>query len=424
MMFWKRSKPVSDLRKWTQTRYDAMPTIFAEAGYRVPNFNRIIRGTRHVVLPVVPQQTDVYGKPNLTSDLLKMSVRLERLTNTKTYAEWDRSTIYYFLQLPETLWNDLTLNAIEDGSIGMTEYRKEIQFELSHSFPHTIVAGATGSGKSVTLESIIFAIMKTSTPDDTELIIMDPHNHLGKRDNEVLGSFDNSAYLRYSNKVLTSSKEIVDALDYLHNVLIRRRAGEQGRRIIAILDEGSAQIFTAKTELLEDLTAEGRKFGLHFVIGVNKPDKLSTDLTTNLQQKIVGLVDNNNLGTRILGAPGYKFNQLLGKGDFIIKTQNVSRFQCATPTRDNFDSLERGSTIDRVNNTVAIPELPVGPKKGRPAVTIDYDALMQYLYYDPKTITEPMARELFGFRRRTHETHKRHAMTMKQTWIRLIKEGK
>lgn len=425
--------------QWALRRVRRIMPIFQMQGYYEARVGRLIRGARHIAVPIQPSLHDIARYSDLHQRWLKLSTNVGKAAGVKTYAEWDNTLIYYLFQLPGEYWTHYRLADLSGRAIGMTEYKKTIEYRFSEAHPHALVAGATGSGKSVALENIIFALTRTYSPRELGLILIDPHDALGARpDGHDAGSFENLEHLLLP--IAKTPEAIAAAFRYAYEELAHRKAnhlrGRDVRRIAIVADELSdlwvlgrrdSERNEANLLIANTLGAEGRKFRIHLVLGTQKPEVVDNELFDHLNYRFVGKVSNNNLGARILGKPGFKPADLNGHGDFFLSAEQVNRFQFALPVRADFERLPRRSLEPRGFEPACglgrIPHDSPPPARAPVQLTIvngqnskvgakfkstDPEKLAFYIYYGPDNITETEARaiECLQLKRSLHERHR------------------
>jgi S-DNA-T family DNA segregation ATPase FtsK/SpoIIIE len=205
-----------------------------------------------------------------------------------------------------------------------------INFADSNS-PHLLVAGQTGSGKSVTLRSLLVSIMALYNPDDVELILIDPKQ-------VELSAFGASKYV--TRKTATDAEGAVNILNDMITEMERRyklfsenfatdisrynSRNPQGKlkRILVVFDEYADFMMTEFKDELEAcmirLSAKARAAGIHLVICTQTPkaEVITTTIRNNLPARIALRVPDKVASNLILGQADAE--KLLGKGDMLF----------------------------------------------------------------------------------------------------------
>lgn len=225
--------------------------------------------------------------------------------------------------------------------------------------PHMLIAGATGSGKSVCVNSIICSILYTRTPKQVRLIMVDPkvvelkiYNdipHLltpviteSKKAVKALAFCVDEMRRRY--KVISSAK-VRNIKAYNQKIVQEHMAREQMPYIIVIMDEFADMMQAAGKEienLLQTLSAMSRAVGIHLVFATQRPssDVVTGLIKTNLPTKIAFAVTNQINSRIIIDAVGAE--KLLGKGDMLYSnptSRDPERIQGAFLSDDEVDDI-------------------------------------------------------------------------------------
>lgn len=200
--------------------------------------------------------------------------------------------------------------------------------------PHLLIAGTTGSGKSVCIAAITACLVANNSPKDLRLIMIDPKlvelvrfnglpHLLGKvetkleRINSVLRWVVVEMQHRYK---LLEDKKARD-IDSYNNKVMRRKDTETLPRIVVIIDE-LADLMMSSAEQTETtivrLAQMARATGIHLVLATQRP---STDVVTglikaNFPARISFAVASGVDSRVILDSPGAE--SLLGKGDMLF----------------------------------------------------------------------------------------------------------
>lgn len=198
--------------------------------------------------------------------------------------------------------------------------------------PHVLIAGATGSGKSVCLTSLITGIMFTKTPDEMQLVLIDPKM-------VELVAFEGVPHLRMP--VITDVNEVVDVLTWVSNEMARRyrtfsKVGVRNLEaynaappedsdgplpnIVVVIDELADLMMTAPGDverLLARLAQMARATGIHLVIATQRPsvDVITGLIKANFPTRISFMVSSQADSRTVLDGAGAE--RLIGRGDML-----------------------------------------------------------------------------------------------------------
>jgi DNA segregation ATPase FtsK/SpoIIIE, S-DNA-T family len=204
--------------------------------------------------------------------------------------------------------------------------------------PHVLVAGATGSGKTVCLDTIIVSLLVHNTPDDLRFIMIDP-----KR--VELIAFDGIPHLM--NPVITESEKAVEILKWLvhemdnrykklaqaraHNIDAFNRNSRSAKPmpyIVLVVDELADLMMMESDEvepLLCRLAQMGRAVGIHSVVATQRPsvDVITGLIKANFPTRISFAVASQVDSRTILDTVGAE--KLLGRGDMLYLTAELAK---------------------------------------------------------------------------------------------------
>lgn len=224
------------------------------------------------------------------------------------------------------------------------------------SMPHLLIAGQTGSGKSVCIDSILLSLLYRNTPEELRLILVDP-KRVG------LALYKGIPHLK-GNGVITDVKKVVAALKYAVQEMERRftvfervnardlasymsmvRAGgtysekdSQGNshekhlepmpRLVIVIDEMADLMMSHGKEVepaIVRLAQKSRAVGIHLVLATQKPisDVVTGLIKSNVPTKIAFAVANQMDSRIILDTGGAE--KLVGKGDMLYSPSGSSR---------------------------------------------------------------------------------------------------
>ena len=201
--------------------------------------------------------------------------------------------------------------------------------------PHVLIAGATGSGKSVCVNSIICSILYRRTPAEVKLILIDPkivelkfYNDIPHLLTPVITdpkrAFQALQYLIYEMErrySLLDALQVRDIQSYNKKIASKRLATEPLPYIVVVVDEFADLMATSGKELestLARLAAMSRAVGIHLVLATQRP---STDVITglikaNIPSRIAFMVASKVDSRIILDSMGAE--KLLGAGDMLF----------------------------------------------------------------------------------------------------------
>ncbi len=245
--------------------------------------------------------------------------------------------------------------------LGQTPDGETLIEDLS-DFPHLLVAGATNSGKSVFLRSLVLCLLKQHRPQDLRLLIVDPKRTDFTFFNRV------SPYLMEGEVVTDQQKARDVLLDLVHNEMPRRQEVMAGRAfaikdfnssypdealppIVAVIDE-YAQLISIMSRSERDaferdlmsLAAVARSTGIHLVLATQRPshDVVTGTLRANLPASAAFKVANATNSRIVIDQGGAE--NLIGRGDmlFMRPSGTVLRLQAAFIGPADLDRFLRG----------------------------------------------------------------------------------
>lgn len=326
--------------------------------------------------------------------------------------------VSYQIELSQAFWEfynraDLPTPA----AVGLGERRRPILFELDPA--HTLVAGATGSGKSEALKSILLSLINSFTPAELGLVLIDPHNDYS--------DFANEAHLVIS--IARDPQEITSALAWANQELARRKAEDirDGKTIVVAIGEAAESLAkSVNLQAAQNIARQARKYHVHLVCETQKPT--ASDLPgifDNLLNRFIGQLSDAKVSANVTGHSGLQAHKLTGKGDFIhLAGPEVRRFQVAIATGWDFRQLERGEiapvTVDPVDLVDLPGEFTEGlPQRGRPEFRpCDPELMAFYFFHDPRQVSRDMARQVLNLTRTQHEAYKDFVMRFVAAYLK------
>ncbi|MBS5778437.1 MAG: DNA translocase FtsK 4TM domain-containing protein [Acholeplasma sp.] len=270
--------------------------------------------------------------------------------------------------------------------------------------PHLLVAGATGSGKSVCINSMLVSILMRTKPDEVKLVLVDPKKvelsiyngvpHLltpvvtdPRKANIVLKKIVAEMDRRYDLFEQSGTKNIAGYNTYIDKK--NKTKDEYGQikkmpYIVVIIDELADLMLVAAKEVEDSImriTQMARAAGIHLIVATQRP---STDVITgvvkaNIPSRISFSVSSSIDSRTILDMTGAE--KLLGKGDmlFLPQGENIPlRVQGTFISDDEIKSVvDYTIAQQKVHYDVSMENNEVGTTTG-----VEMDATEEPLYND------------------------------------------
>lgn len=244
---------------------------------------------------------------------------------------------HLFLQVPHPsprpvrlleLQRRLTKVPPDTAVLGMDESGAPLLLRLpSPEVAHVLIAGTTGSGKTVLLRSMILSLAMHNRPHQLQMALMDPKGH-------GFGSLDGLPHLL--GPVITNATEALVLLaDLVQEMERRDRAGNPRPRILVVIDElADLALVGGKTveRFLTRLVQRGREAGIHLVACTQKPTAavVGSLVKANFPARLVGAVVSPEDAKVAAGVAGTGAERLVGRGDFLLVVRGeVIRLQAA-----------------------------------------------------------------------------------------------
>lgn len=224
--------------------------------------------------------------------------------------------------------------------------------------PHLLIAGTTGSGKSVCMNSLILSILFKASPEEVRLIMIDPKMI-------ELGVYNEIPHLLIP--VVTEPKKAAGALQWAvvemmkryklfsevgardlatyNSAIIKQEGGQTLPQIVVLIDELADLMLVAAKDVEESIcrvAQMGRASGIHLVIATQRPsaDVITGLMKGNIPSRIAFSVDSALNSRIILDATGAE--KLIGKGDMLyspIGSGKPARVQGAFVTDEEREAV-------------------------------------------------------------------------------------
>jgi S-DNA-T family DNA segregation ATPase FtsK/SpoIIIE len=223
-------------------------------------------------------------------------------------------------------------------AIGKDVAGEQIAADLA-PMPHLLIAGSTGTGKSVCINALIMSLLMRATPSEVRLILIDPKRI-------ELNLYNGVPHLYVP--VVTEAKEAASALHWAvgemesrlkklgaagarnlaqYNTIIREGKGPEGAVelpfLVIIIDELADLMMVAAKEVEDSivrLAQLARAAGIHLIVATQRPstDIITGLIKTNITHRIAFAVSSGIDSRVILDQPGAE--KLVGQGDMLFST--------------------------------------------------------------------------------------------------------
>ena len=253
-------------------------------------------------------------------------------------------------------------------ALGKTISNETFVMDLTQ-MPHLLIAGATGQGKSVGLNTILCSILYKKHPDEVKFILVDPKKVELTLYNKILNQFlaklpnDDDAIITDTKMVVQTLTSLCIEMDRRYELLKKaevRNIQEYNTKykdnklndntahkflpyLVLVIDEFADLIMTAGKEIeipIARLAQLSRAIGIHLIIATQRPTTniitgtIKANFPTRIAFRVIQGIDSKT----ILDTVGA--NQLIGRGDMLISTgSNLERIQCAFIDTDEVETL-------------------------------------------------------------------------------------
>ncbi len=229
-------------------------------------------------------------------------------------------------------------------AVGKDIVGNSISYDLSKG-PHYLVAGATGSGKSVCLHVMILSLLMRYSPEELKVVLVDPKSVEFRK-------YEHIPHLLV-DEIITEPKRVLALLKWAYEETNRRNdmftaaGGEISNiddynkyiasdtipklpRIVFFIDELADLMEACKKDLeqrIRMIAAKSRSAGIHLVLATQRPsvDVITGTIKANLPSRIALKVMNYADSSTILGEGGAE--KLLGNGDMLFKDSSMGNYE-------------------------------------------------------------------------------------------------
>jgi len=230
------------------------------------------------------------------------------------------------------------------------------------SMPHLLIAGTTGSGKSVCINTIILSLLYRHTPDKCKFILIDPKML-------ELSTYEGIPHLLCP--VITEAKKAASVLGWVVKEMesryrlmtkegVRNIDGYNTKHklpmpyIVVVVDEMSDLMLVAGKEIenyIQKLSQMARAAGIHIIMATQRPsvDVITGTIKANFPTRISFQVTSKIDSRTILGEQGAE--QLLGKGDMLYMSSANRIVRIHAPFVSDIE-------IEKINNSLRVQAEP------------------------------------------------------------------
>ena len=206
-------------------------------------------------------------------------------------------------------------------------------------FPHMLVSGTTGSGKTIFMHSVILSLIMRNKPDEIKIVLIDPKK-------VEMAYYEQIPHLLCPNiseaqKAYVAMKKLVDEMERRYNLFVANKvrdikgfnivAKEKGIQplpyIVVFIDEYAdlvEEVKDIKTPVVR-IAQKARAAGIHLVIATQRPSVNVIDgvIKANVSVRVALMVASQVDSISVLGEAGAE--KLLGNGDMIVDCSLISR---------------------------------------------------------------------------------------------------
>jgi DNA segregation ATPase FtsK/SpoIIIE, S-DNA-T family len=259
--------------------------------------------------------------------IMTNTVKLTKLLESKVYTESE-------YKLPVVLGEDTKHNPVV--------------IDLSQT-PHLLMAGTTGSGKSVAMNVMILSLINKLTPDECRFVMIDPkmldltvYNNLPHMLTPVIT--DTPKALKVLEWVVEEMMTRYHLLNETHVKSVdsyNKKSNKKLPNIVVCIDELADLMLTSGKKIesfLQRIAQMGRAAGIHLIVATQRPsvDVITGTIKANFPARMSFQVASKFDSRTVLGEDGAE--ELLGKGDMYYKQNNeTARVQGAYVTDDEIN---------------------------------------------------------------------------------------
>lgn len=232
-------------------------------------------------------------------------------------------------------------------------------------FPHLLVSGTTGSGKSIFVHCCIMTLLMRNTPDEVKFVLIDPKKVEMSYYKDIPHLLCPS--ISDPRKALVALRKLVDEMERRYNLFeanlvrdigsfnrIAKEKGLQPLPVIMVFVDEYADLSEACKEIREPvvrIAQKARSAGIHLCIATQRPSVNVIDgvIKANISTHVALMVASSVDSVTIIGEAGAE--QLLGHGDMLIECPLISRAGKPRVQGCFVDTPEISRVCDYLRNT-------------------------------------------------------------------------
>lgn len=283
------------------------------------------------------------------------------------------------LEVPNSELSPVGLKEIMSSSEFKNAKKNSISFALGKDMvgnplvtdiakmPHLLVAGATGTGKSVFLNTLLVSLIYKYSPEDLRIVLVDPKlvefsvyrgipellfGEIFTEEKDASAMLDwmvgemERRYLKFRDAMV---RDINEYNDYIAQV-----KGKKMFRILIIIDEFADLMAVSDKKHMDvaigRLAAKARSAGIHIILATQRPttDIVDGSIKTNFPSRIVFKMSSQTDAMVVMGEAGAE--KLLGDGDMFYKVGKMTNIERAQGSFINAEEVNNVCKYVRENN--------------------------------------------------------------------------
>lgn len=248
------------------------------------------------------------------------------------------------------------------GLLGIADDSAPLLLRLdSPDVAHVLVAGATGSGKTVLLRSFVLSLALWNTPEQLRIVLLDPKER----------GLAPLTELSHCIGLFADPPEVSRQLLSLVALMEHRQSPEP--RIIVVVDELAELLMTGDRHIqrsLVRLTQRGREVGMHVIAATQRPsaDLVGGLMKANFPVRLIGSVTSADDARVAAGRSKTMAENLNGRGDFVMVARGEEvRFQAAWSTDEEIAALITDNGVTRAKSS-PLPAVPMAVPEAKRAI--------------------------------------------------------